>query len=74
MNWAFSPEPFFADNVIDAMSSVFTLQVIWGLWVMLLQVLDFGWKFPVGKKFQVFFQFQTLNTKRPLPIKNTFYD
>lgn len=44
MNWAFSPEPFFADNVIDAMSSVFTLQVIWGLWVMLLQGLDFGWK------------------------------
>lgn len=31
MNWAFSPEPFFADNVIDAMSSVYTLQVIWGL-------------------------------------------
>ena len=26
MNWAFSPEPFFADNVIDAMSSVYTLQ------------------------------------------------
>ena len=60
------PNLFFADNV--------TLQVIWGLQVMLLQGLDFGWKFPVGKKLQVFFQFQTLNRKRPLPWKNTFYD